>query len=231
MHARAQLHKNGVVPEIIEISSSSGVVEVVAEERDDVEVSGGRRSEQDGMIVIDAGSSNVAVRCPVGSALRVGVDSGGVTIAGLLGDVRVTSSSGRVAIGRVASADVRSASGKVTVEECEGDCRVVVASGAAEIGRAARLDATLKSGSLVAGPVDEASVTVKSGSARIRATGAGDVKVRSYSGIVTVEFPPGVCPHCVVDAQSGAFNCEPEMGDDCNVSVEAMSGDVSVVVS
>src|SRR5262249_55650502 len=93
------------------------------------------------------------------------------------------------------------------------------------------LEATLKSGSLTAGPVDRAAIIVKSGSARIEATGTGDVEIRSYSGTVTVALPVGVHPHCDVDAESGAFGCEPDEGDDCNVSVQAASGDVSVVVA
>jgi DUF4097 and DUF4098 domain-containing protein YvlB len=215
----------------VEISSPSGHLEVTAEERPDVVVEGAELESRDGTLVVETTSGSVALRCPSGTDLLIGVGSGTVDTKGPLGDVRVTSSSGRVRLDRVRSLDARSASGRVTVARCDGECRIVTGSGAVEVGGAGHLDATLKSGSLVAGPVGGGALTVKSGSARVSIDGPRDLEVRSFSGKVVVELPEGVHPRCEVEVGSATFDCEADAGDDCTIRVQAMSGSVQVVVA
>jgi DUF4097 and DUF4098 domain-containing protein YvlB len=217
--------------EIVEVSSRSGKVHVVAEDRGDVVVKGATVERREGTLAVRGGSHTVEVRCPVGTDLRIGVASGGVSTEGALGDVRVTSASGSVKLDAAASADVRSASGSVRIGRCDGTCRVSVKSGHVEVGRAGRLEASAKSGRVTGGPVDSAEVHVASGHVELEATGSGDLEILTHSGSVEITLPPGVCPRCDVQTRSGRFHSDCETGEDLLVTVRATSGSVDVRVA
>ena len=96
----------------VRVSTHSGRVTVTAEPRDDIVVVRGKRGEttsaaDDVDVVLNASSSDVEVRCPVGTDVVVGSASGSVQLHGHLGAARVTTASGSIRVESVASADLR----------------------------------------------------------------------------------------------------------------------------
>ncbi len=223
MSARARQHRGMTVV----ISSRSGRVDVVAEARTDVDVKGATTSTRDGVTYVEGRSKAITVRCPVGSDVRIGVQSGRVSTRGLLGDVRITAASGAVELEAATSADVRTASGSVTVERCDGECHVSVSSGRVTVGAATSVEISTKSGSVDVGPVTDAVVRVASGNVGIAASGHGDVAVTTRSGSVTVTLPPGAHPAFDIESR-GRVKRSVDEGDDGHVMVRARSGRVVV---
>lgn len=212
----------------LDISSRSGRVEIVAEARSDVAVDGADDVRESGdHVTVSNRSRALTVRCPIGTDVRIGVQSGRVSTSGELGDVRVTSASGSIEVEHASMADLRSASGSVTVGACVGPCRVAVSSGSVIVGRAASVDASTRSGSVEVGPVDAAEVRVASGSVRLSATGEGDVEISTRSGSVVVNVPRESCPACDIKTR-GTVEIEPEQGDAYRLTIRARSGGVRV---
>ncbi|HEX5616615.1 MAG TPA: DUF4097 family beta strand repeat-containing protein [Acidimicrobiia bacterium] len=217
-------------PQRIMVSSRSGRVHVVARPRHDVVVRGGdSTTDAAGVLTVDGGPSDrVEIECPEGTHVTVGASSGRVVLDGSFGDVRVTTSSGRVEIGRAVSVDVRSASGAVVVDDCAGECRVVATSGRIEVGRAGSLVADNGSGRVVAGRVGGAVVHTGSGRIRIGADASSSLTVRSVSGAVEVDLPVGSTPAVHVVSTSGRTRSECAPGTDGAVDIETVTGRIDV---
>src|SRR4051812_32406309 len=101
----------------LRLQSRSGKIDVVAEPRDDVEIEGDRFStaEADGGAVFEVrsghgGSKNLTVRCPAGTDVAVGTQSGNVKMTGDFGTVSVTTLSGAIDIEGADEADLRTGS-------------------------------------------------------------------------------------------------------------------------
>ena len=180
----------------LNLSTSSGNITVVAEERPDILIESGapdtdkihrgkpwgpkgaifgdspRHKEHDDSLgeihfhSAKKGTANLVVRCPSGFDMVVGTASGDVHLLGDYGQVRVTTASGRIEIGQAEQMDLRSISGSILVDTCMAGCRLQTVSGRTELRSGERIEASTVSGKI-----------------QMQET-RGDVKVRSVSGNV-----------------------------------------------
>lgn len=218
------------------LQSRSGRVDVIAEPRDDVEVEGDRIEslvDDEGRtlrIRNGPGSKPLLVRCPAGSDVTVGTQSGAVRMTGEFGAVCVTTMSGKIELDRAEEADLRSVSASITVGDCTGRCRINTANGAAAVGHAGALSAGTVSGSIKAdkidGPLKARSV---SGSIEARASGEGAITVKTISGKVHIALPEGIEPHTRFKSFSGHLRCDCPEGDDLLLDAMTVSGTIEVV--
>jgi DUF4097 and DUF4098 domain-containing protein YvlB len=222
----------------LHLHTSSGSIQVIAEERDDVLV---ERGAPEAGIEVDAtgriafksakgGSSSLVVRCPTGSDVRVGSMSGSVQLTGQFGEVAITSVSGSAKVDRAESLHVNLVSGSIEVGSCSGVCRLQTKSGTTTIGSSGDTLASTISGRI---QLERATGNVKmrtvSGSIDVGLEGKGDVKVETMSGSVRVEVPPGVRPSTKLKSLSGRPKSQCEEGDDCRITVHSLSGRIEVV--
>src|SRR5919202_776093 len=95
----------------INVSTRSGRVRIEAREGAGLRVQGGNvEQDDDGTMRITAatgGSQSVDVLCPAGTDAIVGTASGRIELVGPLGDVRVTTASGKITIEHARSVDIR----------------------------------------------------------------------------------------------------------------------------
>ena len=213
----------------VRIASTSGWVQVIAEDRTDVDVPDSIAfSVQDSMTTVSAGSRRVRVRVPEGTDLVIGSASGRVEVVGRAGSVAVVTSSGRVSVDAARSVDIRTASGRVTVGSATESCRVVTRSARVDIGSCGTAHLTASSGKIT---VDAASGPVHahcvSGRVDVATTSAHDVDAETVSGRISVRLPPGVRPWIV---RRDDAELAPESYD-CVVSARSVSGRIDVVAT
>jgi hypothetical protein len=221
----------------LHLTTRSGSVTVIAEERSDVFAeegvsSRGPETDATGRISFSSakgGSSSLLVRCPKGTDLSVGTISGNVELRGVIGSARVTTVSGSIRVERAEELDARTVSGNIEVEHCSGRCLLHTKSGRAtcETARDARV-------STVSGQIhlNEASGKVRartvSGTVRVGTQRNGDVAVQTISGSVKIHVPDGIRPDTHLRSLTGRphIGCEP--GSDCRIAVRSMSGQIDV---
>ena len=113
----------------LRVTSRSGRVTITAEERADILIEEGAPPEEEielgpaGEVALTSarsGAAGIQIRCPTGTDALVGTASGRVELRGDLGDVRVTTASGSVAVERAERLDIRTASGDIEVARCAG---------------------------------------------------------------------------------------------------------------
>ncbi|MEJ7582999.1 MAG: DUF4097 family beta strand repeat-containing protein [Acidimicrobiales bacterium] len=209
------------------VSTSSGSITITAEARDDVEVVASglverRPSTRQDPIDVRR-SDTVEVRCPAGSDVMAGTHSGSVRLKGAFGDVRVTSHSGSLSVGEVASADLRTRSGDVEVAGCDGVCRVAVKSGSVRIGRSGDAEVGGVSGTV---RVSGLNARVRTVSGTVDLHVGGDATVETVSGSITVSLPVHVHPR--IEMRAKRARIEVTEGEDCDLSVRSVSGSVTV---
>lgn len=222
-------HHDGVEP--LRLTTSSGRVEVTAEDRADVLVDTGRQHSLAGREEVHGGSQGLRVRVPKGTELIIGSSSGRVTLEGELGSVRVTTRSGRVEIESCAALDARTISGAVDVGRITGDARIKTGNGRVRVGYAGgEVHVATMSGRVelaeTGGPTRVNSV---SGRVMVALARAEDVRVDSVSGRVVIEVPETVHPEVSLKSISGTCTCEPVQGSDCCVTGRSVSGRIEVV--
>ena len=212
------------------VTTSLGRVVITGEDRPDIVVDGKASIEDgdDGGVIVRASSSNLEVRCPAGTDVRVGTSSGGVELRGRLGDARVTTSSSSIRVEDVEALELRSSSGSIDVETCVGYCRLQTASGSVTVGDAGDVDISTKSSSIRVGRAAGGRVHSVSGSIALGATGADDLDVRSISGSVTVTLLEDVQPRFRLRSVTGHVRCDCEEGDDAGISIATTSGSIRV---
>jgi hypothetical protein len=214
----------------IRVTASSGRISITAEARDDVVIDQGQDHPMGGVLEVKGRSDGVVMRVPLGSDLVVGSHSGAVQLKGALGELRVTSRSGRVEIDECASLDVRTVSGRVVIGSVTGECRIKTGSGRISITRAdGELHVATVSGRIdivdAAGPV---RVNTVNGRVDLGMTRAADARADSVSGRVTIELPHGVHPKTSLVSVSGRCECELDEGDDCRVTGRTVSGRIAI---
>ncbi len=222
----------------LRLTTRSGRIAVLGEQRDDIVFEAGLRSARDveqdaeGRVAVTSargGSASLEVRCPAGSDVVVGTASGSVELRGRLGHVRATTMSGRTEVDQVESLDVRSLSGSIAVVRCGGRCRLQTKSGRATIGIADDADISTASGQVrVASCCGSIRVRTASGSVELGTEGKGNVDVRTMSGSVGVEVPEGVRPTVDLRSAKGRPKCDCPEGKDCRISVSSLSGKIRV---
>ena len=224
----------------LRISTRSGRIAVTAEERADIRIESDAplrddRIEADatGLVSVSSargGSGRLEIRCPPGTDVVAGAVSGKVELRGQLGAVRVTTVSGSIEVERTESIDARSISGSITVEQCSGRCRLQTKSGRVTCRIAGDAQLSTMSGKI---ELYEATGSVRaqstSGKVRVTTQGKGDVAVQTLSGAVTVEVPEGVRPAARLRSMTGRPRCDCEEGDDCQITVQSMTGKIEVV--
>lgn len=200
---------------------------------------------------------DIEIHAGAGSHLVVKTGSADLTTSGALGDVRVKSGSGEVALDRIeGTAVVDTGSGDVRIGLAASEVRIRSGSGDVALGRAGAT-ATLSSGS---GDVRiehaQGSVVVKTGSGDLEigesdadvssTTGSGDVRVRTAhrgrisakgaSGNIVVGVPVGTPVWTDVSTITGQVTStlqsvgEPEPGaDHVELRATTVSGDIALV--
>jgi DUF4097 and DUF4098 domain-containing protein YvlB len=216
------------------LTTTSGSIVITSEHRPDVVVDRGDAAIErlaSGEVVVQATSSSLDVRCPVGTHVRVGTASGRVELRGQLGDTRVTTKSSSIHVEDVDSLELRTASGSIDVERCVGYCRLQTASGSIEVGEAGHLDITGKSGSIEVGRAAGGRVHTVSGSIEVGWTGENDLDVRAISGSTTVVVPEDARPRVRLRSVSGSARCDCTEGDGCCLDASSVSGSIQVATS
>ena len=107
----------------VRISTTSGRVRVIAEDRRDVTFDGdGRVDEAGDTTTITSAAGRLTVRVPAKSSVVVGSVSGRVTVEGPAGTVAITTTSGRIDVESGTAVDARADSGRITVGTASGVC-------------------------------------------------------------------------------------------------------------
>jgi hypothetical protein len=219
----------------LRLQSRSGRVEVIAEPRDDVLAEGDAIESQ----VDDSGATlrirngqgrkSYTVRCPVGTDVMVGTQSGAVKMTGDFGSVSVTTASGSIELESADEADLRTMSSSITVGSCRGKCRMNSASGRIQAGRVGAASVGSMSGAIqiehVEGPLKARSV---SGSITAACDGDGAIAVKTVSGKVQLSLPRGTAPRTHFKSLSGRVCCDYPEGSDVLVEALSVSGSIDV---
>ena len=223
----------------LRLQARSGSIEVVAEPRDDVLVEGDQfdAQEADGGATLEVragrgGSKSLSVRCPVGSDLVIGTQSGTVRMSGEFGVVSVTTMSGTIDVDRVEEADLRTGAGSITLNGCRDRCRMNSMSGSITAGDVSAAAAGTVSGTIriahVAGKLKARTV---SGTIDARCDGEGTIAVKTVSGKVHLELPTGTGLSTRFKTLSGKVRNPFPAGTDCYVEAFTISGSIELVQS
>ena len=220
----------------LRLQSRSGRVEVIAEPREDVLVEGDSIESlvDDGgaTLRIRSGRGNkpLLVRCPAGTDVTVGTQSGPVKMTGDFGVVSVTTASGAIEVESADEADLRTMSASVTVGACRGRCRMNSASGKVQAGSVGAASAGTMSGSI---QIDEVNGSLKahsvSGSIDAACGGEGAIAIKTVSGKVHIELPQGCEPKTRFRSLSGRIRCACPEGTDVLLEAMSVSGSIEVV--
>lgn len=200
----------------LRVSSMSGGVTIIAEERDDLEVEPERRVElvEGGRVAeVKSASSSLRLRCPAGTDVTVGAVSGRVRLSGRLGSVKVSTVSGSIDVDSASGdVDIRSVSGSLSVEACGGRCQLNTKSGSIRVGHVAK----------------EVRVSSLSGTVELGTAGEEDVEIKSVSGRLRVRVQPGRAPRVRLRSMSGRLKCECPQGSDFEIRASTISGSLEV---
>lgn len=213
---------------LVRIATTKHRVEVVAEHRDDVTVDGPAAVKTvGGTTTVDDIKDRITVRVPGHTNVVVGTTSGRVLIAGPVGDVAITTTSGRVEINDAASVDVRAESSRVEVNGVDNHCRIRTGNGKVLVddcgGHAdlatdkGRIELTAANGTVEAHCV--------SGRIVVTMDSANDVQAETVTGRIDVSLPPGIRPYDPIS--QGLQDITPD-GYDCTIVARSVSGRVSV---
>jgi DUF4097 and DUF4098 domain-containing protein YvlB len=221
----------------LRLQSRSGKIDVVAEPREDVVVEGDKFdvSEADDGATLEvragyAGSKPLSVRCPAGTDIAVGTQSGPVHMQGEFGTVSVTTMSGSIDVERADEADLRSGAGNVHLGSCGGRCRMNSMSGSIIAGAVGAASAGTVSGSItierVTGRFKARSV---SGTIKAACNCEGAIAVKTVSGKVYLELPTGTALDTRFKTLSGKVRNPFPAGHDCQLEAMSISGSIELV--
>jgi DUF4097 and DUF4098 domain-containing protein YvlB len=211
----------------VRISSTNHRVEVTAEDRDDVAVSGKANVSQgeDGITTVDDVRSKLHVRIPSGTDVTVGTTSARVEISGRVGAAAVVTQSGRIELDHARSVDARTDSARVEVDRVDEGCRVRTESGKVEVRSCGAADIATSTGRIELGGVDgDVKSHCVSGKIEIAMVGAHDVDAETVSGRIEVSLPAGVRVH-----RPAGVTASPAVDAyDCTVNARSVTGRVDV---
>jgi DUF4097 and DUF4098 domain-containing protein YvlB len=219
----------------LRLQSRSGRIDVRAEPRDDVLVEGEsfETREEDAALLVRSGrggSKPLMVRCPVGTDVVAGTQSGVVKLEGEFGTVSVTTASGAIELERADEADLRTAAGSIKLGACRSRCRMNSMSGKIVGGQLGSASAGTISGSIT---IDRVGGTFKarsvSGSIDAALSGHGTVTVKTVSGKVHITLPEGTGLQMRAKTMSGRVRNPFPPGDDCFVEAMSVSGSIELV--
>lgn len=223
----------------LRVQARSGNINIVAELREDVVVEGDKfdAAEADGGATLElrsghGGSKSLSVRCPAGTDVVVGTQSGGVNLKGEFGTVSVTTMSGDIDVERADEADLRSGAGGVHLGSCSGRCRMNSMTGSIVAGAVGAASAGTVSGSItidhVVGRFKARSV---SGTIKAACDCDGEIVVKTVSGKVHLELPAGTALDTRFKTLSGKVRNPFPAGHDCRLEAMSISGSIELVPS
>jgi DUF4097 and DUF4098 domain-containing protein YvlB len=221
----------------LRVQSRSGKIELVAEPREDVLVEGdgfdAGAADNGTTFEIRAGrggSRPVLVRCPAGTDVVIGTQSGNVRLEGDFGIVSVTTMSGGIDVGSADEADLRSGSGSIALKVCRDRCRMNSMSGSIVAGELGAAAAGTMSGSIRLDRVDgRLKARSVSGSIQAMCSGHGAIAVKTVSGKVHLALPSGTGLSTRFKTLSGKVRNPFPPGDDCYIEAMSVSGVIELV--
>ncbi len=211
----------------VRITTTSGRVRVIAEDRRDVRVSGSAEVTQEGStLTFQGGSGSLEARVPIGVDVMIGTTSGRIAVEGRVGSLSVVSTSGRITAEHAGSLDARSASGRIKVERVDSECRVRSTSGRVTVEACQDCDVSTTSGRVeLAAVTGTARAHCISGRIGIRMVDPHDVVAETVSGGISVSVPSGAR---VWRTTADAPTPPPDKDYDCTVTARSVSGRVDV---
>ena len=223
----------------LEITTRSGSLVVIAEDgRVDIEVDGlqenAKRKQvwrESGRLHIrsGSGSNSLTVKCPPGTDLGAGSDSGSVELRGDFGDVKLKSASSKITVESARSAEVKTRNGKITIARTHGRASAGTVSGSIEVERARSARAASVSGEIKMGRiVGSAEAMSVSGNIDIASEGAGDINAATVSGAIKVRIPEHRAPEIKCHRKSGSLEVSCTEGTDLRITVATVSGAIKV---
>jgi len=200
----------------LRISTMSGGVHVIAEDRPDVDIEppGRHVRVEDGHVLdVRSKSGSLTVRCPTGTNVSVGVMSGSVALEGEFGSVKIAAVSGSIDVDTTrGDLDVRNVSGSLSVNACGGRCQLNTKSGQVRIGH---VDGAAK-------------ISTISGTISVGTAGQDDVDIRTVSGKVVIGVAEGRAPHARLRSFAGKTRCDCPQGDDFEIKAHSISGSIEI---
>lgn len=214
----------------VRITSRSGRVRVIGEDRADVTAGGDPLVTDPGPREVQSKSKPLEVRVPVGTDLVVGTASADVELRGDLGHVGITTVSGNITAEQVASIDARTKSGRVEVGTSPGIVRVKTGSSSIRVDHAAgEVRVASISGKVQIKDAQAlASVRTVSGTIELGLSAAGGALVETVSGTVRITVPAGTHPATRLKSVSGKRRVDCDAGDDVDITARSVSGDLLV---
>ena len=182
-----------VEPLQVLIASTSNGIRVVAEDRLDVVVDGNAEVErQRDALTIQSTRGRLEVRVPEGSDVVIGTTSARVDVLGKIGELAVTTESGRVTVEAAKSVDARSRNGRVQLGDIDGDCRARSKTGRITVASCASADVATATGAINLDSVDgNVRAHCVNGRIDIVMSTAHDVSAESVTGRIDISLPRG----------------------------------------
>ncbi len=212
----------------VRIAATVDRVEVRAEARDDVKVTGPARVQTEAaQTTVDEVTDRIAVLVPLGTHVVVGTTSGRVELSGPLGEVAVTTMSGRIGIAGAISVDARADSATIEVDDVGERCRIRTQRGKVDVTNCAGPAELATDSGRINVRSANGSVTAHSVTGRIDVAmdSANDVAAETVNGRIEVSLPPGVRPYN--PEIHGLQDNTPE-GYDCTVVARSVGGRITV---
>ncbi len=201
----------------LRITSVSGHVTIVAEDRSDLELTSAKQKpelrDEGRTVVLNTIASPLEVRCPRGVDVVVGAVSGHIRLQGDFGSVRVATVSGHITVDSASGdVDLRSISGHLSIGTCRGRCQL-----------------NTKSGRISAGHAERAvRASTLSGQVELGTAGQEGVQVRTVSGAVRITVQGGRLPRARLRTLSGQVRCDCPEGTDFDLEASTVSGSIEV---
>ena len=205
----------------------SGRVDLIAENRADVDVQGDSEVSRSGASTTITGNhGRLTVRVPTGTDVVIGTTSGRVEVTGTVGAAAVTTDSGRISIDRARSVDARSVNGRIQIEHCGHQCCLRSENGAVEVGSCGTADVATASGRISLRDVRGAArAHCTNGRVDIEMATASDVSAETLTGRIGVSLPRGVRAFRT-DFANGPV--ERPHDADCVVATHSVTGRVDI---
>ncbi len=213
---------------MVRIATTDGRVDVIAEDRSDIDVRGDAEVRRVGVSTTVTGENNrLAVRIPLGTDIVIGTTSGRVDVSGSVGSAAITTESGKVTIERATSVDVRSIDGRIDVEHCGQQCCLRSEQGEVAVGSCGSADVATGTGKISLRDVrGVARAHCTNGRVDITMAAANDVTAETVTGRINVSLPRGVRVFRADFAESQSVRQDDA---DCVVSTHSVTGRVDVV--
>lgn len=213
---------------LVRVASTSGRVDLIAEDRTDVDVRGDAEVTRTSVATTITGDHHhLVIRVPTGIDVVIGTTSGRVDLTGSLGATAVTTDSGRIGIADATSIDARSNKGRIEIGRCAQQCCLRSDHGAVVVRSCGSADVATTTGRISLREVQGvARAHCTNGRVDITMATANDVSAETVTGRINVSMPPNVR---VFHTDLAQGSTERPDGADCVVATHSVTGRVEVV--